>query len=503
MTEDSIQLKPLQVEGVPDSVKLVDGVFTLGRDRSNQIVLSSDDYPQVSAYHAQIRVTGATIEIEDLEAKNGTYVNGVTVERATLKLGDVIQLGPHGPRFLVASTSDVRSTITMARPTIPTSPSPSSAGQVRASVERVHAAERRILFLLLFIIIAVGGTFYFAFREYDRDQSASLAHLAQLLGGLEEEQQNRYQNWNEEKAALEQLNQRLSAQLASLESTTRESGRASEETLATLRTELVDTRERLARYNPVNLEKSLNEKILRVYEAVVFIETQVFFVDKESGQKLHYDKTAKSDEQFNLSGNGILISYDGSGSGFVISPEGHIMTNAHVAAPKELQKTFPFRDKTLGTQIVIDVLFSHDTKRHKATLVQADSEEGHDLALIKIPPFEGMAHTTFDPEVAQPDPGSQVVILGFPLGRNVVLEGEIITASMFKGILSRVVHPFLQVDAAVHPGNSGGPLLDREARIVGVVTAVQRAPDGSLATNIGYAVQISDAKRIWPPKPQG
>ncbi|MEM7165934.1 MAG: trypsin-like peptidase domain-containing protein [Planctomycetota bacterium] len=496
MSHDAIQLKPLQVEGVPDPISLDDGVYTFGRDPSNSVVLPSDDYPQVSAFHAQVRVDGSKIMLEDLEAKNGTTVNGAAVDNVELTLGDVVQLGTHGPRFLVSNPSDMRSTIMMARPAEPTEEVVEAS--VEASVETVHAAERRILGLLLFIVIAIGGSAFFFFREYDKGQTEHLDNFSDLLGGLKREQVDRYDMWEREKAALEAKNRELSDQLVTLESTTRESGRESEESLDKLRSELADTRDRLTRYNPVNLEKTLNDKIRRVYDAVIFIETHIYFVDKESGRKLHYDK--KGSEPFNLQETGELISYDGTGSGFVVSKDGWILTNAHVAAPAELQKTFPFKDKTLGAQIFIEVIFSHDTKRHAAELMHADTEDGRDLALIKIEPFEGMAFTEFDLDVPLPGPGTQVVILGFPLGRHVVLQGDVVTASMFKGILSRVVPPFLQVDAAVHPGNSGGPLLDHEGRVVGIVTAVQKTPDGSLATNIGYAIPISEAGRLWPPK---
>lgn len=121
--------------------------------------------------------------------------------------------------------------------------------------------------------------------------------------------------------------------------------------------------------------------------------------------------------------------------------------------------------------------------------------------MIKIEPFDGMPHLArFDVDEASPSPGSEVYLFGFPLGMHALQEGERVIASTFKGILSRVVDPYLQVDAGVHPGNSGGPVTDAAGRVVGVVTAGQRLPEGDLVFTIGYAIPIERVAKIWPPR---
>ena len=84
--------------------------------------------------------------------------------------------------------------------------------------------------------------------------------------------------------------------------------------------------------------------------------------------------------------------------------------------------------------------------------------------------------------------------------RRLTKDDENVVGSAFRGILSRLVGTWLQVDAAVHPGNSGGPLTDREGRVVGVVTAVQRTPDGQITPSMGYVIPIRALDKIWPPK---
>ena len=82
-------------------------------------------------------------------------------------------------------------------------------------------------------------------------------------------------------------------------------------------------------------------------------------------------------------------------------------------------------------------------------------------------------------------------------------DGDRVVASAFKGILSREVGEYLQIDASVHPGNSGGPVTDKHGHVVGIVSRVQNTPGGQLANSIGYVIPISHAELVWPPKGNG
>ena len=85
---------------------------------------------------------------------------------------------------------------------------------------------------------------------------------------------------------------------------------------------------------------------------------------------------------------------------------------------------------------------------------------------------------------------------GFPLGKSAIQDGDLVTASSFRGILSRQAGPWIQVDAAVHPGNSGGPLTDANGSVIGVVTRVQRIDDSAIAPDMGYAIPIAKVQRL-------
>ncbi|MEL6715688.1 MAG: serine protease, partial [Planctomycetota bacterium] len=100
-----------------------------------------------------------------------------------------------------------------------------------------------------------------------------------------------------------------------------------------------------------------------------------------------------------------------------------------------------------------------------------------------------------------PPAGSDIYLFGFPLGNLAVQEGETVIASTFRGILSRNVGGQMQVDAGVHPGNSGGPITDAAGRVVGVVVSVQALPDRTAVYTIGYGIPIARAADLWPPRP--
>jgi serine protease Do len=148
----------------------------------------------------------------------------------------------------------------------------------------------------------------------------------------------------------------------------------------------------------------------------------------------------------------------------------------------------------------IKAVFSGTSKRHDAQVVRISTEDGADLALVKIEGFEDIPHIQDFRLDRQPlQPGSDVFLFGFPLGNYALQQGETVIASTFRGILSRVVDGYLQVDAGVHPGNSGGPVTDAHGRVVGVVFSVQALPDQSAVYTIGYAIPLSALSAIWPP----
>ena len=180
-------------------------------------------------------------------------------------------------------------------------------------------------------------------------------------------------------------------------------------------------------------------------------------------------------------------SGSGTGSGFVISPDGYIVTNNHVAGPA-------------GKDGSINVTFA-DGKTATGKLVGASPD--YDLAVVKVD------RTGLDsvPMGVSRDlkVGQSVIAIGSPLG----LQGTVTT-----GIVSALDRPVtagesqgdtsfinaIQTDAAINPGNSGGPLINAAGEVIGVNSAIASmgAAAGQQAGSIGlgFAIPIDTVKRI-------
>lgn len=179
----------------------------------------------------------------------------------------------------------------------------------------------------------------------------------------------------------------------------------------------------------------------------------------------------------------------GTGTGFVLDAQGHILTNNHVVADsKEIGVTF-----STGESV-------------SAELVGRDA--GYDLAVVKVSGVRGLRPLSLgNSENVQV--GDPVVAIGAPFDlSNTVTAGIIsatgrpVTAGGDKGDGSDVSYvDALQTDAPINPGNSGGPLLDAKAHVVGINSAIRGAdkddPDrqgGSIG--LGFAIPINQGKRV-------
>jgi S1-C subfamily serine protease len=174
-----------------------------------------------------------------------------------------------------------------------------------------------------------------------------------------------------------------------------------------------------------------------------------------------------------------------SGSGFVIDPEGYIVTNRHVVADAEEVRV------TFSDGVVL-----------LAAIVGSDPYA--DLAVLKVaPPPE---YQLVAVELADSDEllvGQRVIAIGNPFGLSGTMTVGIISAvgrTLPSTVLSATgtfSNPLIiQTDAAINPGNSGGPLLDSRGRVIGVNTAIRS--ETGFNSGIGFAVPVNTVRRIVP-----
>ena len=176
----------------------------------------------------------------------------------------------------------------------------------------------------------------------------------------------------------------------------------------------------------------------------------------------------------------------GFGSGFVASPAGYIVTNAHVVTDRQ--------DK-IWTGRAVTVRF-FDTVEVKGTIVAFGPGQPDDLACIHVDQVPFSTSLTFrnSNEVAV---GEFVIALGYPLPEKI---NHVMTVT--NGIIS-AKHPSrkrLQTTADLNPGNSGGPLLDQWGNVIGINTEVLYANDEktSYAQGMGYAVPSNLVIQLFP-----
>lgn len=164
------------------------------------------------------------------------------------------------------------------------------------------------------------------------------------------------------------------------------------------------------------------------------------------------------------------------GSGFFISPDGFIVTNNHVV------------ENATEIEVVLE-----DGRELPAEIVGTDPQT--DLAVLRVTEGSGFPYVEFNAE-AELRRGDWVVALGNPFGLGGTATAGIVSAKGRRDQLGRssTYTDFLQIDAAINRGNSGGPTFDLSGRVIGVNTAIFSPTGGSVG--IGFAIPASLAQDI-------
>jgi serine protease Do len=161
----------------------------------------------------------------------------------------------------------------------------------------------------------------------------------------------------------------------------------------------------------------------------------------------------------------------GTGSGVIVTPDGYILTNNHVAGP--------------ASEIRVRL---YDGREFKARRIGVDAET--DLALVKID-AQNLPYATLG-DSSKMEQGEWVIALGSPFGLDQTMTAGIVSATgrQFGGTYDN----YIQTDASINPGNSGGPLISMNGEVIGINTMIYSRSGGS--EGIGFSVPSNTAKKV-------
>jgi S1-C subfamily serine protease len=172
------------------------------------------------------------------------------------------------------------------------------------------------------------------------------------------------------------------------------------------------------------------------------------------------------------------------GSGFVLSEDGEIVTNAHVVT-----------DESSGKRVAAKQVFVEFPDRNVVAAKIVGFDPFADVALLEVEPDGFPLHPLELGNDADLQVGQPVAAIGSPFGEMQSLSSGIISATdrSVKSLTDFQIEGAIQTDASINPGNSGGPLLDAGARVIGINQQIETGSGSN--SGVGFAVPISAIKR--------
>lgn len=179
----------------------------------------------------------------------------------------------------------------------------------------------------------------------------------------------------------------------------------------------------------------------------------------------------------------------GQGSGFLVSRDGKIVTNAHVLTGLD------------GRRVASKIYIEYKSKARKSARVLL-VDRNSDLALLKAEVPGGVDPLQLS-ERRRFLPGEPVAAIGSPFGQSQSLSTGIISAvgRSVQSLTNFTIDNALQTDASINPGNSGGPLLDSAGEVIGINQQIQTQSGGN--DGVGYAIPVSALQRLLRAAEQG
>jgi len=472
----------------------------------------------VSRVHAELTVgPSGGLVLRDAESKNGTYLNGERITRAMpVRLGDKIMLGQGGPVLLVEGmgTAPLRAvprpqaaaaaggglgqhTVigligqALAKARRPTDFMKAIAQEVGKDARRkVRWLTALVLLLVLLLGGGVYGVYWLLSRQAEHTEAAlrtaedsarveserlrhelaearAAAAPAAQVDSLRSQLEAAQARTTQLQASLDRAQHALGEQLAVGESRREEAQR-----------DLQRMREQLASAERRAPSQGLLDSLRR---AVATAETQTATLDAKLRAIRATDFAGMAQQNQGAVGL-ITVALGGSyydGTGFVISPDGYMLTNWHVVA-----------DSTHAQPDTIWVTMADQSLGRFADVVATSNER--DVALIKIRGYQGAALTAIDWKGTKARQGEPAALIGYPAGSGFARDrASVVRTSMTAGILSRVTADLIQFDGMTTGGSSGSPVFNADGEVISVHRAgLRQGPGFALSVPVKYAIPL-------------
>jgi pSer/pThr/pTyr-binding forkhead associated (FHA) protein/S1-C subfamily serine protease len=483
-----------------------------GRECEVQPVEASDTI--VSRVHAELTVgAGGGLVVRDAESKNGTYLNGERITKPMpVRIGDRIMLGQGGPVLLVEGMG------TAPQKAVPRPRAGAPLGQktvigmigealakARNSVAFMKAvreevgqdAGRKIRWLtglIIILVLLLGGGVYGVYWLL----SGQVEHTKQALRTAEDSSRAEGERLRHELEAARAAAapaadvETLRVKLAAAESRTAQLQAALDRAQQALGQQLAagETRREEAQRDLQRLRDQLaaaerrapsQEMIDSLRHAVSSAEVQTASLDAKLRAIRGTDFAGMAQQNQGAVGL-VTVALGGDrydGTGFMISPDGYMLTNWHVVA-----------DSAHAGPDTVWVTMADQSVGRYADVVATSRDR--DVALIKVRGYQGSYLTAIDWAGAKARQGEPAALIGYPAGSGFARDRtSVVRTSMTAGILSRVTADLIQFDGMTTGGSSGSPVFNADGDVISVHRAgLRQGPGFALSVPVKYAIPL-------------
>ena len=486
----------------------------IGRGHECEVQVAAGADTTVSRVHAELSVDpSGSLLVRDAGSRNGTWING---ERVTtplpVRLGDRITLGPGGP-MLVVDGLGTAPQLPVARPAArPARPSVVRVlGQALAQAKLERRAGKRgsaafvravaaqgsprwLMGVVMVLILLLGGAVYGVYwllstqveqtnearqsvedsvrlvtrrLEQDLDAARASAAPAALVESLRTQLGVAQARTAELRTALDRAQTALGAQLAAGEARRV----AAQNEVQRLRDELAAAERRAPSAATLDSLRG----------AVASAEQQTRGLDAKIRAIRGTDFAAIAQQNQGAVGL-ITVSFGKdyyNGTGFVITPDGYMLTNWHVVA-----------DSLHPRPDTIWVILADQSQARYADVIATSPER--DIAVIKLRGYRGGYIAAVDWSGTKARQGEPAALIGYPAGAGFArLRTSVVHTSMTAGIISRATDDVIQFDGMTIGGSSGSPLFNANGEVIAIHRAgLAQAPGFGLSVPTRHAVAI-------------